>query len=372
LFDNFDTLNVGIDKLNITTLEYIVPNADRLNIDYYGRKAGTAEATQERLFMAGTGEAIEGRKAYFNGQDYGLNISSYGLQVVMSPAKVLQPERPFLLPCTADEIDAAARIVAERIKQDTGVLFPYDTAKVCRLDLAKQHEMDRAIREYIAAFSMLRLKGSRGTTRQFGQQTFQYNTSNSGHQLIFYDKAAEHLSSTPAAKLPAELRTMAHGSKYLRAELRLLKTDYIRKATGTHGTYAELLNGSDKWNSIYTDYLRRKVFTGEYQTTLQFDEGNLRNLFSALASEGNALNGRQQVSRRNLVSRAAAAVGVRCIVDEIGIGTFLAIAAEFGTSDRHIRRTRQYIEQNARIASQLWKGVDTIDLINELRQAFAA
>jgi len=373
IFDEFDTSAAGIDKLNIITREYIVSDAARLNIDYHGRKIGSDAATQERLFTDGTGTTIEGRKAYFNGNGYALNISSYGLQVVLNPAKILQPQRPFLLPCSASEIDDAARIIEGRIKDDTGVLISYDDARICRLDIARQKELSRPIREYIAAFQMLRLKGSRQNTRQYGHQTFQYNSSSSPHQLIFYDKAAEYLASLPMAQVPTEARPMMAGSPYLRAELRLLKSDYIRKATCTDGGYLSILEqGSDLWTGIYREYLQKKVFTGEYQSSLNFDAGNLRNLFEALQAEGTTLGGRRSQPKKNIISRAAAAVGVRCIIDEIGIDTFLAVAGEFGTSARHLRRTRQYIEQNARLASNLWRQVDTIELINELRQAFAA
>lgn len=373
IFDHFDTSSAGIDKLNIITREYIVTDASRLNIDYHGRKIGSDAALQERLFTDRSGQIIEGRKAYFNGNGYGLNISSYGLQVVLNPAKVLSPQRPFLLPCSSSEIDDAARIIEARIKDDTGVLISYDAARICRLDIARQKELARPIREYIAAFQMLRLKGSRQNTRQYGHQTFQYNSSSSPHQLIFYDKAAEYLASLPTAQIPNEARPMMAGSPYLRAELRLLKSEYIRKATGTDGGYLAILEqGSEGWAGIYREYLQKKVFTGEYQSSLNFDAGNLRNLFEALQSESTALGGRRSQPKKNIISRAAAAVGVRCIVDEIGIDTFLSVAGEFGTSARHLRRTRQYIEQNARIASNLWRQVDTIELINELRQAFAA
>ena len=178
LFDQFDTSTAGIDKLNILTKEFIVPTASRLDIDYYGRKANCEEATQERLFISEEGEQVEGRKAYYNGQGYALNINNYGLQLVFSPAKVLQPDRPFILPTDAGDIDNATNSVINRIKHDTGVLISTDVAKVCRIDIARQKALQRPIRDYLQAFTMLRLKGSRNKTRQYSHQTFQYNTNN--------------------------------------------------------------------------------------------------------------------------------------------------------------------------------------------------
>jgi len=364
LFDQFDTSTAGIDKLNILTKEFIVPTASRLNIDYYGRKANCEEATQERLFVSEEGEQVEGRKAYYNGQGYALNINNYGLQLVFSPAKVLQPDRPFILPTDAGDIDNATNSVINRIKHDTGVLISTDVAKVCRIDIARQKALQRPIRDYLQAFTMLRLKGSRNKTRQYSHQTFQYNTSSSGHQLQFYDKAAEYLATIPMGNILQEHRPLLHGSNYMRCELRLLRTDYIRQATNTDASYHNILNsGSELWDNIYRTYLRKKVFTGQYPTTLQFDANNIRRLFDTL-------QGNKEAAR--IVPKVLQVIGVRTLLEDIGIDAFLSIAAERGITDRHIRRIRTKIEQDARHAAEFYQPIETLQLINELRNAFAA
>lgn len=365
LLQNFDTITAGIDKLNITTRGYIVPDAGRLNIDYYGRKAGNDAPIQQQLFISEGGELIEGRRAYFNGEGYGLNISSYGLNVVMSPAKVLHPSQPFVLPSTPDEVAAAADIVTKRIKHDTGVLFDYAEAIVCRMDIARQKALNRPISDYAEAFSTLRLKGSRQHRRTYGLQTFQFNDSGSSHQLVFYDKIAEYLSGLTPSQVSDAMRPLMQGSNHLRAELRLLKTDYIKKATATDANFISILNGGgDGWQRVYLHYLNSKLFTGTYEQRLHFDNDRLRALFAALQQQGNG-------SGRYIVRQAAAAIGIRVIVDEVGIDEFLKVAADY-IKERQLRNVRNYIKEAAAISNGIFQPIDTLTLINDLRQAFAA
>lgn len=368
ILDNFDCQTAGIDKLNISTKEYKVPNDYRLNVEFVGLKAGQCEAIQEGLFATEDGEFIEGKKAYFNGNGYGLNINTKGLSVVMSPAKVLTPDKPFLLPTDAQQIDDAVRTIEGRIKADTGIILSYDNANICRLDLARQIIMPRPIADYSPAFNTLRLKGSQDKNRTFNKQTFDFNTSTSQHQFSFYDKAAEFIKSLPQKDLPAELKKLSNGSEYLRAELRLLKSDYVKKATNTDANYQRVLSaGFDGLNDIYDNYLHSKIFTGHHQTTMHFDMEEIRERFENEYQKQTTTTKRKKA---NIVGHVIQGLGASQIVDNIGIDAFMAVAEDYLTRTS-VWRIRNRILLLA-TEYQPKNKISVTQLINELKHAFAA
>lgn len=362
---DFERYGAGIDKLNTVVRSFTVPDVKRLNVDVYGRRAGQDVAEQRPLLNDElTGEIVQGRRAYYNGQDYALNIDGRGMQVVCSPSKVLHPNRPYLLTNDPDEIHSAYDVVRKRIQTDTGILLDYSDANVCRLDIARQHEMPRSIRNYAPAFQLLKLKGTREQRRNYGDQTWNFNSSKSAHQFSFYDKLTEHLSSSSSATT-----YNVPDSNYLRAELRLLKTDYIRKTTKTNGTFNELLNGgTEMYSATYDTYLRGKLFHGNYQTELAFDVDRLEHLFYSLNERRQRDTGGTGTYNR-IVQQVAVVVGVRDIVDRIGLDVFLSVASKYVT-DRHVRRTRAYILEQSKLSNELFQPVDTVVLLNELRTAF--
>jgi hypothetical protein len=362
---DFERYGAGIDKLNTVVRSFTVPDVKRLNVDVYGRRAGQDVAEQRPLLTDElTGEIVQGRRAYYNGQDYALNIDGRGMQVVCSPSKVLHPNRPYLLTNDPDEIHSAYDVVRKRIQTDTGILLDYSDANVCRLDIARQHEMPRSIRNYAPAFQLLKLKGTREQRRNYGDQTWNFNSSKSAHQFSFYDKLTEHLSSSSSATTHN-----VPDSNYLRAELRLLKTDYIRKTTKTNGTFNELLNGgTEMYSATYDTYLRGKLFHGNYQTELAFDVDRLEHLFYSLNERRQRETGGTGTYNR-IVQQVAVVVGVRDIVDRIGLDVFLSVASKYVT-DRHVRRTRAYILEQSKLSNELFQPVDTVVLLNELRTAF--
>ena len=362
---DFELHGAGIDKLNTVVRSFTVPDAKRLNVDVYGRRAGQDVAEQRPLLNDElTGEIVQGRRAYYNGQDYSLNIDGRGMQVVCSPSKVLHPNRPYLLTNDPDEIHSAYDVIRKRIQTDTGILLDYSDANVCRLDIARQHEMPRSIRNYAPAFQLLKLKGTREQRRNYGDQTWNFNSSKSAHQFSFYDKLTEYLSSSSSATTHN-----VPDSNYLRAELRLLKTDYIRKTTKTNGTFNELLNGgTEMYSATYDTYLRGKLFHGNYQTELAFDVDRLEHLFYSLNERRQRDTGGTGTYNR-IVQQVAVVVGVRDIVDRIGLDVFLSVASKYVT-DRHVRRTRAYILEQSKLSNELFQPVDTVILLNELRTAF--
>ena len=362
---DFELHGAGIDKLHTVVRSFTVPDAKRLNVDVYGRRAGQDVAEQRPLLNDElTGEIVQGRRAYYNGQDYSLNIDGRGMQVVCSPSKVLHPNRPYLLTNDPDEIHSAYDVVRKRIQTDTGILLDYSDANVCRLDIARQHEMPRSIRNYAPAFQLLKLKGTREQRRNYGDQTWNFNSSKSAHQFSFYDKLTEYLSSSSSATTHN-----VPDSNYLRAELRLLKTDYIRKTTKTNGTFQELLNGgTELYSTTYDAYLRGKLFHGNYQTELAFDVDRLEHLFYSLNERRQRDTGGTGTYNR-IVQQVAVVVGVRDIVDRIGLDVFLSVASKYVT-DRHVRRTRAYILEQSKLSNELFQPVDTVVLLNELRTAF--
>ena len=362
---DFELHGAGIDKLNTVVRSFTVPDAKRLNVDVYGRRAGQDVAEQRPLLNDQlTGEIVQGRRAYYNGQDYSLNIDGRGMQVVCSPSKVLHPNRAYLLTNDPDEIHSAYDVIRKRIQTDTGILLDYSDANVCRLDIARQHEMPRSIRNYAPAFQLLKLKGTREQRRNYGDQTWNFNSSKSAHQFSFYDKLTEYLSSSSSATTHN-----VPDSNYLRAELRLLKTDYIRKTTKTNGTFRELLNGgTEMYSAAYDTYLRGKLFHGNYQTELAFDVDRLEHLFYSLNERRQRDTGGTGTYNR-IVQQVAVVVGVRDIVDRIGLDVFLSVASKYVT-DRHVRRTRAYILEQSKLSNELFQPVDTVVLLNELRTAF--
>jgi hypothetical protein len=148
-----------------------------------------------------------------------------------------------------------------------------------------------------------------------------------------------------------------------------LKTDYIRKTTKTNGTFQELLNGgTEMYSATYDTYLRGKLFHGNYQTELAFDVDRLEHLFYSLNERRQRDTGGTGTYNR-IVQQVAVVVGVRDIVDRIGLDVFLSVASKYVT-DRHVRRTRAYILEQSKLSNELFQPVDTVILLNELRTAF--
>jgi hypothetical protein len=202
----------------------------------------------------------------------------------------------------------------------------------------------------------LKLKGSREQRRNYGEQTWNFNSTKSAHQFSFYDKLTEYLTHSGT-----KFATAVPDSPYLRAELRLLKSDYIRKATGTAGTFMEILNGgTELFSTVYNTYIDNKLFTGNYEQEFSFNIDRLNNLFTNL---------QRNCNNRYLIKEAALIIGVRDIVDCIGLDNFLQVASNY-VADRTIRRQRLNILKQAQLSSKLFEPIETTVLLNELRTAF--
>jgi hypothetical protein len=228
--------------------------------------------------------------------------------------------------------------------------------------------MPRPIADYSPAFNTLRLKGSQNKNRTFGDQTFTYNTTSSPHQFSFYDKAVEFISALPQKDLPNELKKLSHGSEYLRAELRLLKTDYVKKVTNTDANYQRVLSaGFAGLNGIYDNYLHSKIFTGHHQTTMHFDMEQIRERFEHELQKQTANTNRQTA---NIAGYVIQGLGASQIVDNIGIDAFMSVAENY-LSRTSVWRIKRKILLMA-TEYQPKNKISVTQLINELKHAFAA
>lgn len=362
---NFDTqTGVGVDKLHLHYQDFIVPDSRRLNLETYGRKANEPEAKQDILSVdKSTGEYIEGKKAYFNGEGYQLTINKHGLQIITNPAKITNPQTPYIMPTDPGEIHDKYMIIAKRIEADTGVLFKPMEGNVCRLDLAKQYYMERPVSDYLPAFELCKLKHSRHNVRRYGNQTYQYNSASSPHQFIFYDKLSELCSEMK----PHPDTT---GSQYLRGEMRLLRSQAVRDLTKTGGSLESVLNGGKTlFLNVYDTYLRTRLLHGNYQEKITFNVQGLRELFEeveGIRAEKSTGKGKQI---RGVVDMVMKSIGTRTIVDDIGLETFISVCSDY-VSPRHLSNIRQDIIHQARLSSRLYHEISTIELLDEITNKF--
>jgi hypothetical protein len=242
---------IGIDKITL-----FVPVSELKIEPHFPAKIHNTEnaatgrmSSHQQLFWNGK-RYVTGARATYNTDDYQLTISPD--RGGGAPNCMVQwSARAFAgsneVPMDRDTLAQCARDVRKELSE-LGCDFPIDDARLVRVDLAKNPELNRAVASYTPVL------GAFGARKSVDKQDFGgtgFLMRNTQRQIAFYDKGAEmHAKGLDLAECPVNT---------LRAECRLMKGRVVRETLGA-GTLPELLGGWEKIPSAYLGSLERDVF----------------------------------------------------------------------------------------------------------------
>jgi hypothetical protein len=337
--------NFGVDKLTLTTKDFAIKDTKNLNLTGLTKIAGDSDLDFDvirPIFQVG-GEPIYGSKAYLNTDQFSININSKGLQIVCNPSKMAHPYH-----LLNDELQIEKQVVGiEKECRKLGVSFDALQTRVSRFDLARQGELPRNFLHYDSAFKNLCGKNGRNTKKQTYEGTTYYSGNNT-HQFCFYDKFFD---------------LKKQNSNFGRAELRCLKTAFVKKEFHAT-TLIELLgNGADHWFDTYKNYCEKNIFSAEKEIQLSlFDTHSLEKL----VSECYQLN-----SGKGLINRVTAILGVRTIFDtpSLGLDRYLNLFAPY-FDERTIRRHKVRLYDMAQKSVMIGRPIELQVLVDELKKTF--
>ena len=140
-----NTLNIGIDKLTLSSAEFDIKDTLHLNINPITKKSGELEAKQTYLFSA-NGSEIVGSKAFINTPEFNFTVKWLGNKpqaiLQLNPSKYL--DTPTLCTDTIHDIVQRARYCLNTLKIDIDL----ESALVSRLDIAVDTKLKHTFREY--------------------------------------------------------------------------------------------------------------------------------------------------------------------------------------------------------------------------------
>ena len=368
---------VGIDKLSVICNDFEVSSLVPFELVAERKKAGQEQATQNKLFDLTNGTPVFGSKAFLNTKTANYSISSTGTLIVnCNPSKVYFPSQHFgsfkrscvgsyRLVTEAEQLEAVFSAVEDDARSH-GLNFDFGNSRTFRLDLCKQAEMTRPFADYLPAFDALRLKYSKASNVQHGTQTYQYGSTSSNTQVVLYDKLEELLK--------AEKQRLPSSSDFLRAELRLLNAKTVEAMTEARTANALVKLPVDQLNATYNSYLSKRLF-GIKQTELFPDEKSFSELVRHFVTEQHRKNGRgafHQIVRTVGVTGISETVGIERFIQLYGSVLQEVTDGNFDSVNRSLRRYRNELHQLSDTASALYKTVEVVDLLSELRSALVA
>jgi hypothetical protein len=242
---------IGIDKITL-----FLPVSEMTVDPHFPAKVHNSE-------NAATGRMTSHQQLFWNGERYvtgaraTYNTDNY--QVTIAPDRgggaanclIQWSGRAFEgnneIPLDRARLEETARDVKEELA-GVGLDVPIWDAKLVRVDLAKNCEMNHPISSYTPVFGAL--QGRKSMNKQdFGGTGFLMG--NTQRQVVLYDKGAEmHAKGLDLAECPVNT---------LRPECRLMKGASVRDALGAE-TLPDLLRGWEKIPGAYNHSLERDVF----------------------------------------------------------------------------------------------------------------
>jgi hypothetical protein len=171
--------------------------------------------------------------------------------------------------------------------------------------------------------------------------------------------------------LQADSHRPSGSSNYLRAELRLLNAREVQQRTQARTPNELLKTPTEQLRTVYDDYLTKRIFYSS-QSNLFTDEQSLLSLVKHFVTA------QHDRSTKGAFKRVVQSVGVATICEDVGIERFIQlfgdVVQETSTVkseavSRSLRRYRAELYKLADTVSALWKPVEVVELIQELRTA---
>jgi hypothetical protein len=336
---------VGYDKIRLHTKDFEVINTLPLGIKPNTKKQGEIEAIPTPLFMC-KGEPVMGEQAYLNTEHYNLSIGSYGLGLEFNPSKIADPNTGKLM-TSLKSVDEVTTAIHQELN-DYGIRFSKDTARVNRVHLTKDREMNQPVHGYSQIFSML--KGKRASTVEYPHS---FRIGNRSTNAIFYDKGVE-------------LDKKQLHSNRMRAEWKLEKKTSVDSHLKLNEYQRFILTPEDYYTSKYNEYLHGSVFNSQPKDQLKFDfygdVGMLKSMREA--SSRTAIKDFMLIhSVDALMERYGSIKGIEKLIIEAGFAR--------KTAWDNASKIGKFMEMKAK-SDVANKRVSSIALLEELKSKFAA
>lgn len=252
-------MEIGIDKIRLTTREFRVNDARGLNLK--GSQTVIGQESEPRLlFVDGTGRKVHGAGVFCNNDLYNLDISEKGLKIEFNPSK---PYHPYILCADTDTLYSRLKTVTEDIKDRHGIIADWEGSKVSRLDVSRNVETKDPIGYYGDVFGMV------GMPRTKRQATYPdgHSVGNNSTGLIMYNKLQEIRDSGTDLK----------GDNLLRAELQFKKTQAVRSHLKLVTVNDLVTCGVEHCQDVFREYMKKHVFrekVGQEQKIIPFNDAH--------------------------------------------------------------------------------------------------
>jgi hypothetical protein len=244
-----------IDTLGLSLGDYQIDSDANLQVmpSDFNLQTGNLQANHP-LFIDSSGRAIEGKKAFHNGEDFNLTIkpiasrepdliSSY---IQFSVPKVLNGDN--YAPTDSEGTKAALRAIESNLKA-IGIRTNINTAKLSRLDAFRNVEADEPFESYQVILQVM--QGQRMAKRDYGT-TFLWQ--NSQQEICVYDKLAEMAARKQSIK--------GSTPNTIRFEHRLLNNRKIKNTLGMV-TVSDLLSDLNHVDNCYRESMKKLLFKAD-------------------------------------------------------------------------------------------------------------
>lgn len=324
-----------VDKVEVTFQDFKVADRPKLFLRPAKVDLQTGQNRDEfALWTQANGDILTGSGAHRNTDLASIDIDARGLKVSFCPAKVCHGNNYYKVQ-NSGELNASFKTVAEIVK-DTGIQCDFESGTVCRLDLAKDKEMDEPFQIYRQLFCMLEAK--RAKPRDIGES---YYFGNRTRQVSFYDKVHE------MADKGLNIGEFGLINKnVMRCELRLTGAKPVAKYSGmvdikTLSNADAFNNLSSTYNSVIADFVFRQKDNG----------GQMRFNFMR---EVETLMFFKSTYRRNSIQRYKAFKGIENIFQEFGnIDNFKTLLLQAGYERTYVFREVRELQRQISAVIQI-------------------
>jgi len=236
-----NTLNIGIDKLTLSSPYFEIKDTLHLNINPSTKKSGEREAQETYLFSA-NGNEVVGSKAFLNTPEFNFTVKWLGNKpqaiLQLNPSKYL--DTPTLCTDTVHDIVKRALHCLNTLKIDIDL----ESALVSRLDIAVDSKLKRTFREYKGLIVGKTARKQENKVDYTDTLTFGIGKGTS--QFCAYDKGKEREVSQYG-------KPLSNSTPYTRFEARIFRNKGIKSKVSEATTYNGFLNTPDA--SFHKAYL---------------------------------------------------------------------------------------------------------------------
>lgn len=237
-----NSLNVGIDKLTISTPYFNIDDPLYLNINPNIKRSGEAETKDIFLFRS-KGAEIYGSKAFLNTDEFNFTVKWLGNKpnaiLQLNPSKYI--DAPTLCTDTMHDIVKRAIHSLNTLKIDIDL----NSALVSRLDISADAVLKHTYREYknlIVGKTALKKENSVDYT-----DTLTFGIGKGTSQFCAYDKGKEREVSKYG-------KPISTSTPHTRFEARIFRNKGMKRILSEASTYNGFLNTTDK--AFHKAYLK--------------------------------------------------------------------------------------------------------------------